>query len=90
MECCDNLTVAPWGDLLLCEDGPLGNSLLGVTPAGRLYRIAQVGMNRSELCGVCVSPDGSTVFVNIQRPGITVAITGPFQKLGRPEAGRPS
>lgn len=81
MENADNLTVAPWGDLLLCEDGPLGNSLLGVTPAGRLYRIAQVAMNRSELCGVCVSPDGSTVFLNIQRPGITVAITGPFKGL---------
>ncbi|HEX7896877.1 MAG TPA: alkaline phosphatase PhoX [Planctomycetota bacterium] len=91
MENCDNVTVAPWGDLLLCEDGPLGNSLLGVTREGRLYRIAQVAMNRSELCGVCVSPDASTVFVNIQRPGITVAITGPFQKLGRPgvEPSRP-
>jgi secreted PhoX family phosphatase len=81
MENADNLTIAPWGDLLVCEDGPLGNSLLGVTPAGRLYRIAQVAMNRSELCGVCVSPDGSTVFLNIQRPGITVAITGPFKGL---------
>lgn len=81
MENADNLTITPWGDLLVCEDGPLGNSLLGVTPAGRLYRIAQVAMNRSELCGVCVSPDGSTVFLNIQRPGITVAITGPFKGL---------
>lgn len=81
MENGDNLTVAPWGDLILCEDGPLGNSLLGVTKAGRLYRIAQVGMNRTELCGCCVSPDGSTLFVNLQRPGMTAAITGPFQKL---------
>jgi hypothetical protein len=84
MENCDNLTVAPWGDLLVCEDGPLGNSLLGVTKSGRIYRIAQVAMNRSELCGGCVSPDGSTVFVNLQRPGITVAITGPFAKLSAP------
>ena len=81
MENCDNLTVAPWGDLILCEDGPLGNSLLGVTKAGRIYRIAQVGMNRTELCGCCVSPDGTTLFVNLQRPGMTAAITGPFAKL---------
>ena len=81
MENCDNLTVAPWGDLILCEDGPLGNSILGVTKGGRIYRIAQVGMNRSELCGCCVSPDGSTLFVNVQRPGITMAITGPFREL---------
>jgi hypothetical protein len=88
MENCDNLTVAPWGDLIVCEDGPLGNSLLGITKEGRIYRIAQVGMNRSELCGCCVSPDGSTVFVNIQRPGITVAISGPFPKLGATASGR--
>jgi uncharacterized protein len=81
IENCDNLTVTPWGDLILCEDGPLGNFLLGVTREGRVYRIAQVGMNKSELCGCCVSPDGGTLFMNIQRPGITVAITGPFKKL---------
>jgi secreted PhoX family phosphatase len=81
MENCDNLTVAPWGDLVVCEDGPLGNSLLGITPKGRIYRIAQVAMGRTELCGCCVSPDGSTLFVNLQRPGMTVAITGPFAKL---------
>jgi uncharacterized protein len=81
LENCDNLTVTPWGDLILCEDGPLGNFLLGVTRGGRIYRIAQLGMNKSELCGCCLSPDGSTLFMNIQRPGITVAITGPLQKL---------
>ncbi|HYE97997.1 MAG TPA: alkaline phosphatase PhoX [Planctomycetota bacterium] len=88
MENCDNLTIAPWGDLFLCEDGPLGNSVVGVTLQGRIYRIAQVGMNRSELCGCCLSPDGSTLFVNLQRPGITVAITGPFRKLSSDTAVR--
>ncbi len=81
LENCDNIMVAPWGDLILCEDGPLGNFVLGVTREGRIYRIAQNGFNRSELCGGCVSPDGSTLFLNIQRPGITVAVTGPFPKL---------
>jgi secreted PhoX family phosphatase len=84
MENCDNLAIAPWGDFIVCEDGPLGNFLLGVTPEGRIYRIAQVGFSRTELCGCCVSPDGGTLFVNIQRPGMTVAITGPFAKLSGP------
>ena len=86
MEMCDNLTVAPWGDLIVCEDGPLGNFLLGVTPQGRIYKIGQIGFSRTELAGACVSPDGSTLFVNIQRPGMTVAITGPLAKLSTPPA----
>ncbi|MDF1813834.1 MAG: hypothetical protein P1V20_16650, partial [Verrucomicrobiales bacterium] len=28
--------------------------------------------------GACFSPDGSHLFVNIQSPGITLAISGPF------------
>jgi hypothetical protein len=87
MENCDNITVAPWGDLILCEDGPLGNLVLGVTKEGRIYRIAQNGFNRSEFCGGCVSPDGTTLFLNLQRPGITVAVTGPFPKLSSATAG---
>lgn len=34
----------------------------------------------SEFCGACWSPDGRTLFVNIQTPGITVAINGPWQR----------
>lgn len=32
----------------------------------------------NEFCGACWSPDGRTLFVNIQTPGITFAITGPW------------
>ena len=32
----------------------------------------------SEFCGACWDPFGRTLFVNIQTPGITVAITGPW------------
>lgn len=32
----------------------------------------------SEFCGACWDPDGRTLFVNIQTPGITFAITGPW------------
>lgn len=74
---CDNLTVAPWGDLLLCED--VGTPfLVGVTPDGSFYKIAkQVGFN-SEFAGVTVAPNGKTVFLNIQHAGLTLAIDGPW------------
>lgn len=78
LDCGDNLTVTPWGDLLICEDGPGTNRLVGVTPEGLLYPFAMNVMNLSELAGVTFSPDGSTLFVNIQRPGVTLAITGPW------------
>jgi secreted PhoX family phosphatase len=32
----------------------------------------------NEFAGACWSPDGRTLFVNIQTPGITFAITGPW------------
>ena len=32
----------------------------------------------SEWAGACYSPDGRWLFVNIQTPGITFAITGPW------------
>ncbi|MGI9544862.1 MAG: alkaline phosphatase PhoX, partial [Cyclobacteriaceae bacterium] len=76
---CDNLTVAPWGDLLLCEDRGTP-FLIGVTPKGSFYKIAkQVGFN-SEFAGVTVAPNGKTVFINIQHAGLTLAIEGPWDK----------
>ena len=33
----------------------------------------------SEFAGACFAPDGKTFFVNIQDPGLTFAITGPFR-----------
>lgn len=36
---------------------------------------------RSEWAGVCLSPDGQWLFANLQHPGITVAITGPWPWL---------
>ena len=78
LENVDNITVAPWGDLVLCEDGQGDNLLVGVTPGGNLYRLGRNAMNDSEFAGATFSPDASTLFVNIQRPGLTLAITGPW------------
>lgn len=75
---CDNLTTSPWGDLIVCEDRPDGASLLGVDPDGRLYEFGRNAYSTSELAGACFSPDGRTLFVNIQSDGLTLAIHGPF------------
>jgi len=76
---CDNVAVAPWGDVILCEDGYdyQAQYLRGVTPDGALYTIA--GNAKSEFCGACFSPEGAVLFVNIQTPGVTFAIRGPWR-----------
>lgn len=74
----DNLTVAPFGDLIVCEDGDGMQNLVGITPKGEIYKFARNAMSTSELAGATFSPDGSTLFVNIQHEGLTLAITGPW------------
>ena len=74
----DNLTVAPWGELFVCEDGEGDDALVRVSPNGELSPIARNLQTDSEFTGVCFAPDGKTLFVNVQNPGITYAITGPF------------
>jgi len=87
LEFCDNLAIAPWGDLIICEDSysespDMVNYLRGLTPEGKLYTLAMnAHPDKGEFCGACFSPDGSTLFVNIQRPGMTLAITGPWGQL---------
>ncbi len=74
----DNLTVAPHGDLVVCEDGSGAQRLVGITPQGACYPLARNARNGSELAGATFSPDGRWLFFNIQNPGLTIAITGPF------------
>jgi secreted PhoX family phosphatase len=78
MKSCDNLTVAPWGDVVLCEDTP-HSFLVGITPKGELYHLAENVGFQSEMAGGVFSPSGKTFFVNIQEVGVTVAITGPWK-----------
>lgn len=74
----DNLTPAPNGDLIVCEDGTRDDFLVGITPQGRLYPLGRNAYNEMEFAGACFSPDGGTLFANIQEPGITFAIWGPW------------
>lgn len=77
----DNITVSPHGGFILAEDGAGIQHLVGVTSQGKAYPLARNDLNGSEFCGPAFSADGNTLFVNIQSPGFTLAITGPW---GRP------
>jgi secreted PhoX family phosphatase len=85
----DNVTVTPWGTLILAEDGVKASHVLSAVPGGPTYAIARnqlsIGTSNgaptySEFTGPTFAPDGKTLFVNIQVPGITLAISGPWQK----------
>ena len=84
----DNVTVTPWGTLVLAEDGVGASHVLSSVPGGPTYAIARNQLNigtpaapeYSEFTGPAFSSDGKVLFVNIQAPGITLAITGPWAK----------
>ena len=84
MEKCDNITVAPWGDLIVVEDGDHDQYIRGVTPEGQVYTIGRNASpdqsgEYSEITGPCFSPDGTTLFFNVQKgPGRTFAVRGPW------------
>lgn len=76
----DNVAPSPMGDLLVCEDGRDEDRVLGLTRAGAVYPIARNAYNDSEMAGACFSPDGNVLFVNMQHPGVTYAIRGPWRE----------
>ncbi|ARF54753.1 alkaline phosphatase PhoX [Streptomyces gilvosporeus] len=86
----DNISVSPYGGLIIAEDGEGLQHLLGATEDGRTYPLARNELNIgtadepefSEFTGPVFSPDGRTLFANIQEPGIMLAITGPWQRVG--------
>ena len=81
----DNVTTSPRGTLVLCEDHDEGNFLRGLTTEGDLFSIARnvVGSGNDEFAGSAFSPDGHTLFVNIQASrGLTFAIWGDWASIG--------
>jgi secreted PhoX family phosphatase len=87
----DNITVSPGGGILLCEDPDRARQsfLRGLTDDGELYDLAAnirpgtipgttTPQSWDEFAGATFS--GDWLFVNIQTPGITFAITGPWHR----------
>lgn len=91
----DNLTVAPTGDIFLCENGDPPDFIRGLTPQGRIFDFAKAVTNPTEFAGACFSADGSTLFLNQNGDrdanlGVTYAIWGPFTARAETEDLPPS
>lgn len=92
----DNITTTQSGSLVICEDGRTAKQqrLQCLTSGGRLFPIAannvdlrktphrgfQGDYRPTEWAGATFSPDGEWLLVNIQTPGITLAIHGPWKE----------
>lgn len=87
----DNLVSMPGLGLLLCEDGGSPTRLRLLTESGEIVTFAENAVvleglrgfkgdyRGGEWCGVCRA--GDWIFANLQLPGITFAITGPWETL---------
>ena len=78
----DNLTVAPWGHLIVCEDRADNkvNHLKGVTPDGQALH-AGPPQPRHRAGRRLLLARRATLFVNAYDPGRTLAITGPWRSV---------
>ncbi len=80
----DNLCLTPKGNVIICEDNPISNHLRMMNWEGKLGTLAKnimKGFENREFAGATFSPDFKTLFVNIQVPGLTLAIWGPWQSI---------
>ncbi|HEX6568676.1 MAG TPA: alkaline phosphatase PhoX [Acidimicrobiales bacterium] len=87
----DNVTASRRGTLVLCEDSTGDNFLRSLSRQGVLANIAlnrlvsSTGTPRfgDEFAGATFSPDGHTLFANIQaNRGMSFAIWGPWGRIG--------
>jgi secreted PhoX family phosphatase len=92
----DNVCATPGGGLLLCEDRPRSvQRMSALSRDGELMQFAANNIQldeeihghhgdfrKKEWAGACFSPDGQWLFVNIQGPGVSFAITGPWSEIG--------
>jgi uncharacterized protein len=83
----DNISLAPSGGLMICEDGEGAQHVFGLTKQGEVYPMAGNRQNIGseddpefgELAGVTFSPNGKTMYFNCYTPGTTFAVTGPWK-----------
>jgi len=91
ISCPDNLVASPWGDIVMAEDnyargGGANNQYIRcLTRKGQIYDLARNpkpgpgSKPGAEFSGVCFSPDGQVLFLNMQSPvNATIAIGGPW------------
>jgi len=79
----DNICLAG-KNLIICEDNDKWAHLKVLTPQGQIFNLAKniaKGFEQEELAGLTFSPDGQTLFVNLQVPGMTFAIWGPWERI---------
>ncbi|MEX2101460.1 MAG: alkaline phosphatase PhoX [Actinomycetota bacterium] len=80
----------PDGSLINVAENLVGVQLHYIEASGKIYdptvpddgAAAGDGIGHAEFAGPQFSPDGTWLFVNIQVPGITCAITGPWGSIG--------
>ncbi|MCM3870775.1 MAG: PhoX family protein, partial [Pyrinomonadaceae bacterium] len=80
----DNICLTAGGSLTICEDNGVANFVRVLNRKGELFDLAKnvfAGFETREFAGVTFSPDFKTLFVNIQVPGVTLAIWGPWQSI---------
>jgi uncharacterized protein len=78
--------------MVLCEDGSGTEYMHGLSRDGHIFTFAQNNVRLdgergffgdftgSEWCGATFEPkNGNWLFANVQSPGMTVAITGPWR-----------
>ena len=77
----DNITVSPYGGVIIAEDGDGVNHLVGSSESGEAFFFARNEIEGdSEFTGPTFSNDKKTLFACVQSPGHVFAIQGPFHK----------
>lgn len=76
----DNITVSPWGTIVIAEDGSDPNHLIAWTPRAGSQPLAKDIAERGEWAGPCLTRSGNVLFGSVQSD-CTYAITGPLAKF---------
>ncbi|MEV6596391.1 alkaline phosphatase PhoX [Actinoplanes sp. NPDC051346] len=76
----DNITLSPYGGLMLAEDGEGLSHIVGLTECGEAFPMARNEFNDSEFAGPTFSQDAAILFANVQMPGYVFAINGPWSR----------
>lgn len=87
----DNITISPYGGLMVCEDLGGENMVFGVTADGEAFPFARNRQNLGtpaepeygEMAGATFSGDGRVLYVNCYDPGTTFAVAGPWRRQPR-------